>query len=398
MFASFHAKPNAEQREIQNNQAGLARFRTFYNFADELIPMQAEDMKCIVRLANGDYKPGLTLLGFKPRDSIPFFHSIQGPYIIYPNDKIVQGSTMAFAQLHAAMLRKNVVAIGEVQHRAYLQSRLVAVYPLEKSSIEEETGKPAGMLVLKLPFEDDIRTIAQDEASKQVELTVNDDNKVSSHDGGKPELTEPVSSVQFERDGESVFESVALQELVTAAMKMIARLTVNKDADLVVVPNDAMDDFYSYLKSVALDLPHEKVGRLEIDESILSSKAINAIDNFFSLLPEDRPARKKSTAGSKRARELPSDPTGIDWKSLYEEDKLTLCKNEELKACLRSLGKNDVLQGIASVVFRFLTKHFRSGERLSGTKRDLVNRLKCRLRKEYTGSCDVKEEKDLLEV
>jgi Ku70/Ku80 beta-barrel domain len=348
MFASFNAKPNVEQREIQNNQSGLARFRSFYYFIDELIPMQSEDMKRILKLANGEYEPGLTILGFKPRDSIPFYHSIHLQLIIYPNDKIIQGSTTAFAQLHAAMLRKNVLAIGEVQFRKYLQSRLVAIYPLKKTSNDEETGKPAGMLVMTLPFEDDIRAIAPDEASKEFDrlkveqINATDENKALSHDGLNSDLPEHVSSVEFTEDDKSFLGSVASQELVAAAMKLIARLTVNKDAELIDVPNVALDDFYSYLKSVALDLPHEKVGRLEkMDASMLSSKANNAIENFISLLPDDLPPQKKSTARPKRARDLPPDPTGIDWKSLYEAEKLASCKNDDLKACLRSLGKSD---------------------------------------------------------
>lgn len=342
MFASFHARPNAEQREIQNNQPGLARFRSFYHFIDELIPMQSEDMKTILKFANGGYEPGLTILGFKPQGSIPFFHSIHNSLIIYPNDKEVQGSRVAFAQLHAAMVRKNVIAIGEVQHRGYWQSRLVAVHPLEKSSDEEDSGKPAGMLVTQLPFEDDFRAIAPDEASKEVErlkaaqIHSGDDSKVPSN----TEVPDQFASEKVTEDDKLILGNVASEELVAAAAKMITRLTVNKSSDLVDVPNDAMEDFFSYLKSVALDLPRETIDRGEkIDSSMLSSKAKNAIQKFISLLPNDLPPQEKPSTGRKRVKDLPPDSTGIDWKTLYETNKLDSCKNVELKACLRSYGE-----------------------------------------------------------
>lgn len=344
MFASFHAKPNVEQREMQNSQPGLARFRSFYHFIDELIPMQSEDMKTILKFANGGYEPGLTILGFKPQGSIPFFHSIHIPLIIYPNDKEVQGSRVAFARLHAAMVRKKMLAIGEVQHRGYWQSRLVAVYPLEKSSDEEDSGKPAGMLVTKLPFEDDFRTIAPDEASKEAErlkaslIHSVDDNKVQSN----TEVPNQFASEEVTEDDQLTLGNVASEELVAAAVKMITRLTVNKSSDLVDVPNDAMEEFFSYLKSVAFDLPRETIDRGgKIDSSRLPSKAKNAIEKFISLLPNDLPPQKKPSTGRKRVKDLPPDSTGIDWKTLYETDKLDSCKNVELKACLRSYGEYD---------------------------------------------------------
>ncbi|KAG7369125.1 Ku70/Ku80 beta-barrel domain containing protein [Nitzschia inconspicua] len=378
MFACFHAKPTAEQREIQKQQPGLARFRSFYYFVDELIPMQLEDSRQILKYANGGYDPGLTILGFKPRDSIPFFHSIHLPLIIYPNDDQVQGSSAAFAQLHAAMLRKNVVAVGEAHHRQSWQSRLVAVFPIEKSPSDEEMGRPAGMLVVKLPFEDDIRAIAPDEASKELEMLkarenhhTGDNKKVLSSDAVILEPPDLVGSAGNNTSEHFYLGSIATEDLVEAAMKMVSKLTVNKRSALVDVSNDAMDDFYSYLKSVALDLPREKNGRREkIDESMLPSKAKMAIQRFFQLLPEDVPPQKPM-AGKKRTKDLPPDETGIDWKMLFETDKLSSCKNNELKACLRSLG-----------------------EKSTGAKTELVHRLRTRLQKEYAESNAVKNEKD----
>lgn len=285
-------------------------------------------------------------MGFKPRDAVPSFHSIHFPLIIYPNDKEVQGSTAAFAQLHAAMLRNNVVAIGEAHHREHWQSRLVAIFPLQKTPSDEDSGKPAGMLVVKLPFEDDIRAIAPDEASNELEMLKSrsqmiDDKRVSSNGTILSEHPEPIDSAGDVRHNDRFSGSIAAEELVAAATKMVAKMTVNRNSDLVDVSNDSMENFYSYLKSVALDLPRERVKHGDkVYASMLPSKTLAAIESFFLLLPEDATPQKTGSDRRKRTKDLPPDETGIDWKTLYEADKLASCKNEELKACLRSFGKS----------------------------------------------------------
>ena len=92
---------------------GKQRIREYAEFGGELIPITLEDKAELTKQANGYRESGgLTLLGFKDKNSIPFYHTLSKAYFIYPDDEIVQGSRRAFIQLHAAMLRKNVVAIG----------------------------------------------------------------------------------------------------------------------------------------------------------------------------------------------------------------------------------------------------------------------------------------------
>ena len=100
--------------------APVAEIRYFAPFACERVPMTKEDVLEIKRSSNAD--PGgasLILLGFKPVGSIPAAHTLENSYLVYPNDEKVVGSTVAFANLHAAMLRKKVLAIGELLTRGF---------------------------------------------------------------------------------------------------------------------------------------------------------------------------------------------------------------------------------------------------------------------------------------
>ncbi|KAL3919687.1 MAG: hypothetical protein SGILL_003632 [Bacillariaceae sp.] len=376
-LARFRTGLGVAEREEQEqaNEEAMKRVRQFYHFVDRNIPMSPDDMKSVIAMANGGYKPGLTILGFKPRDSIPFFHSIAAPYIIYPSDADVQGSVDAFARLHASMIRKNVLAIGEVLFRGNWQSRLVAISPLEKSAEEEEAGKPAGMLVSLLPFEDDIRAIVPDEASRELERKVKNaaDDLAMNIENEDPKVKE-----EDEQDGhgllrgesDSVDGNIASEELVNAAVKMINRRTFRSngvDGFGFGLENEVVDTFYSYLKNVALDL-HPTV---EPNEVHLSSKAKRAVENFFTLLPKDVEVTKK-TSSRKRSKDLPPDETGIDWKHLFDTDKLQTCKNDELKARLRSLGLP-----------------------LAGAKKELVAKVKESIFQEYAKSSKVKKEEPM---
>jgi ATP-dependent DNA helicase 2 subunit 1 len=347
-LATFRTGLGVTEREEQeqHNQAAVQRIRQFHHFVNTDIPISQEDMKSILTMANGGYKPGLTILGFKPRHSIPFFHSIAAPYLIYPSDADVQGSVDAFARLHASMLRKNVLAIGEVLFREYWQSSLVALSPLEKSTEEREAGKPAGMLVTLLPFEDDLRAIVPDEASKELDRrkSVKELSMDLHLNNCKGEATVKEEEDDQEDNHGLLLEkssldegNIASEELVEAAIKMISRRTFKSDGDEGFgfgLENEMVEDFYAYLKNVALDLPHAVMEPTKVH---LPTKAKKAVENFFSLLPDDVP-KKKATTSRKRAKELPPDETGIDWKHLFDTDNIQTCKNDELKARLRSRG------------------------------------------------------------
>ena len=109
------------------------RIRKFFEFGGETVPFSEEDKLAIKKQCNANPNfPSLILLGFKPAASIPFYHLLKNPYLVYPNDEACRGSADAFAHLHASMLRKKVVGVGELLYRVGAISFLVALFPVEE--------------------------------------------------------------------------------------------------------------------------------------------------------------------------------------------------------------------------------------------------------------------------
>ena len=352
--AKFWTKPTAEQREHQRSQPGLQRFRQFFNFANELIPITADDMKKMNQNANGGYAPGLTILGFKPMDSIPSHHSISKTYVIYPSDAEVRGSENAFMHLHAAMLRKNVLAVGEALNRESAQSRLVSIYPFE-----ETDHLPPGMYVKSLPFEDDMRKIVPDAASMEFDLQQKQQKSSAtkchsdgqtypdSHGSNKEigvnreESNEIISNaILFSESGnrKHLTDNIISEELTTAAINLMKRQSISSAVIGADFENAALTEFYSYLKSVAFSSTKEENNY----DTIVNKDAVlkiagEEIAAFRSCLPIDV-ERPKVSASRKRIRKTVPDDSGIDWIELYRIDEIGMCKVDQLKKYLRSVG------------------------------------------------------------
>lgn len=286
--------------------------RKFFEFGGEHVPISEEDKATIKKQCNAcpDF-PGLILLGFKPADSIPCHHILKSPYFVYPNDDTCRGSADAFAHLHTSMLRKNVVGIGEFLYRTTAFSFLVAFFPLEEELVteEDEDGRPytrqvrpPGMRVVRVPFEDEVRAIASDDATETFQSTGVD---------------------------------VAPEELVEAAVKLVEKQTINAELG-EDFQNPAVENYWDYVESVALG-EGKKAGRkfdTEIDKDAVLKHAGAEIETFSALLPEDIIPEKK-----RKARAIEPDDTGIDWETVYAEGNLSKCRVPELKKKLGAHGE-----------------------------------------------------------
>jgi hypothetical protein len=316
--ARFWTKPDAEQREIQNNQPALKRFRQFFNFAGELVPITKDDSQTMLKNSNGGFEPGLTILGFKPRDAIPSYHCVSTTYLIFPNDTEIKGSRKGFLSLYRAMVRKNVLAVGEVLHRETLQSRLVAIYPLD----EDDENSP-GMYVMQLPFEDDIRAVAPDEASMEFDRLAGKSGVKNEDDPETATSSNDVEILDHDNNDENLTGNIASEELVDAAIKLMCKQNLNEHELGVDYENAALSEFYSYLKSVAFDAPKE----INNYDTIIPAEGIlkiakAEIDAFNASLPIDIEKPKAET--KKRVRKIAPDDSGIDWKELYNRDEIDL--------------------------------------------------------------------------
>ena len=363
--AKFWTKPTTEQRELQRSQPGMQRFRQFFNLANELILVTPEDLEAMNKDANGGYASGLTILGFKSRDSIPFYHTISKTFLIYPNDADVKGSENAFMNLHAAMLRKNVLAVGEALLRESSQSRLVAIYPFV-----ETDHLPPGMYVNYLPFEDDMRSVVPDAAS--IEFHEQKQRRTRKFDGCElPHSNRPESNndagIKQEESNEVKYDDVLFSqnddqniatgiissaELVNAAINLIGRQSISSAEIGEDFENAALIEFFSYLKSIAFDtIKEENNYDTLVNRDVISKIAGEQIRAFDSLLPMDTKQPKGSTS-RKRTRKIVPDDSGIDWIELYRTDEIESCTIHSLKKYLRSVGlpisgrKDDLVQRV----------------------------------------------------
>ena len=333
---------------------GKQRIREFVSFGGELIPLSAEDRSELTKQANA-YKEqgGLTLLGFKDKNSIPFYHTLSKAYLIYPDDEVIQGSRKAFMHLHAAMLRKSVVGIGEVLMRVQFKSRLAVIVPVEEEFENEDEGgrqlRAPGMMVKILPFEDDLRSLEPCAAMMEVA----EQSKRVTADEMDLDPTASSSAVKLEEEDASERNNIASEDAVSAAMNLIRHQTMEGRVIGEDFENAQLSRFINYLEAVALEIPNtanEQEYDIEVDENEVRELVGDHIQAFLNVLPEDEVKVKGKRQPKKR--KLEPDDSGVDWERLYVENSISTCKVDELKTYLKS-----------------------EGERSTGKKADLVCRV-----------------------
>lgn len=161
--------------------------------------------------------------------------------------------------------------------------------------------------------------------------------------------------------------NIASEELITTAMNLMSRQTISSAEIGEDFENAALTEFYSYLKSVAFDIPKEENNYDTIvNKDAILTIAEEEINAFRSCLPIDI-ERPKESASRKRIRKIVPDDSGIDWIELYRTSEIEACKVDQLKKYLRSAGLPT-----------------------SGRKGELVDRVMKSLEEKYTGKNDVK--------
>ena len=325
-------------------------------------PTDTQEMKMMgCQLKN----PGLIVLGFKPLNSIPSYHRLKQTFLIYPSDDDVTGSTVAFARLHASMLRKSVLAIGQFWLRQSWEWRYCAIRPLPPQP--DENGN--GMLVVPLPFRDDLRTVEPDAASRELANQRQAGASPSSFAAGlelksastsssnlpsslsttvkqeQPLLIGEIGNIKNDDDNEEDDGSkgnIASEELVQAMISLMAKLDLTRQeiglGDLIL-QNPAMINFHNYLSSIAFGIRHEKVENYllrpsEEEQKGQMEKVRNEVEDIIGKLPGDAEKPKAS-----RKRALVPDTSGLDWDDLLKTGKIKTCKVDQLKSYLRSVGE-----------------------------------------------------------
>lgn len=291
------------------------RLRNFVEFAGHDVAFSLSDKVDTKKQCNANQDfASLILLGFKRETAVPFYHSVEKSYFAYPSDA---ASADAFAHLHQNMLRRGVIAVGELLTRVTATSRLVVLRPLQEVVEMVEGGmmqqsRPPGMLVTDIPFEDEMRAIEPDVATKTWEETGYD---------------------------------LAAQDMIKAAMNLVQKQTlvgveIGEDFE-----NAAMCRFWNYVEHVALDegLRADKPYDTEIDKGEVLKHAGEEIDEFVALLPDDIKPEQ-----APRKRKIEPDDSGVDWGKVYMGGAVSRCKVADLKKKLKSVG--ELVSGNKSVV------------------------------------------------
>jgi hypothetical protein len=236
------------------------------------------------------------------------------------------------------------------------------------------------MLVVLLPFRDDLRTVEPDAASlefanRQQVASMSSTSKSESKslvsalpsDAKTAAIKqEPVSfddmraivNDQGEEDDGSQ-GNIATEDLILSMMKLMSKLKLEEEEVVLgnlLLQNPSLVDFHNYLTSIAFGVSHRKVENSLLrptkeDEKKLTDKIRKEVEDIISKLPANV---EKTKALRKRTKELVPDTSGLDWEDLLTTGKIKTCKIDELKSYLRSVGesltgrKDDLLLRVSS--------------------------------------------------
>ena len=310
------------------------RFRTYVLFGGEKIPITLDEKNTLKRAANANPEfASLILLGFRPAEELPpLHHTLEQAYFCHPSDERTSGSLAAFAHLHASMLRKNVLAVGELLTRATAVSRLVVMLPLAAETAEQDDNtevlqRPPGIMIVPLPFEEEVRAIGADAA---------------------------VDSIR--QDG----VDLASNEVVEAAARLVEKQTIQNFEVGESLENARHTKYWDYVEHVALEQPLSADQRqfdTILDPEVMRKVVGVEADAFAACLPDDAKPEPKM----KKRKLDPYDESSSDtWEFVYLQGRLDDCTNATLQKKLHSYG-----------------------EKKTGKKQDLIDRLLPHLQAEF---------------
>jgi Ku70/Ku80 beta-barrel domain len=380
-IARFSGSNTVEERQRQQAMPVKKLVRKFYQFVNEPVRMELSETQQMKTMGCRLKNPGLIIMGFKPIESIPSYHRVKHSFLIYPTDDDVEGSTTAFARLHSAMIRKNVLAVGQYWLRQSWEWRYCAIRPLPSSS----EGRLNGIVVVPLPFRDDLRSVEPDAASR--ELDAQQDNGCTTMLPTAPgsafapsptasptmdpttyikqelSITDDAGTMITGDDDDGTKGNIAPEELVNAAMNLMSKMDLTEEGIVLgdsLLENPAMLDFYDYLSCIAFGLPRSKIENhllrpTDEDKKKLKFKVKAEVDDFLAKLPVNA---EKPKGSRKRMKDLVPDSSGLDWDDLLQTGEISTCKIDQLKSYLRSVG--ETLSGRKDELVSRVTSHLLS--------------------------------------
>jgi ATP-dependent DNA helicase 2 subunit 1 len=145
-------KINGQGEVLYDQQIG-----TYFPLGGEKVKLTKEDVKKIKSIE----RPGITLLGFKPRHLIKPYHNFRTSYFLYPDEEHVSGSSQFFDALINELTETEMVGIVKVMSRQSQELRFAALLPQQEHyDPESHEQSPPGFNMVVLPYADDILNYA----------------------------------------------------------------------------------------------------------------------------------------------------------------------------------------------------------------------------------------------
>lgn len=187
-------------------------------------------------------KPGLVLMGFKPRSYLKRYYHVKPSQFIYPDESSVTGSTVAFAALLKKCIDRQVSPICKFVPRRNAAPRFVALLPQQEEIDDHniQISSP-GFHVIFLPFADDMRKLQyptdyakanQDQIDKAKEIVKKLKIKYSPESFENPVLQKHwrnIEALALDRDAPEDFVDYTLPDVEAMDRRLGERATQFKD-------------------------------------------------------------------------------------------------------------------------------------------------------------------------
>uniref|UniRef100_A0A1I7Y5V8 Ku domain-containing protein n=1 Tax=Steinernema glaseri TaxID=37863 RepID=A0A1I7Y5V8_9BILA len=139
--------------------------------------------------------PGLVLLGFKPLSSFKLSHCFDGSKFVFPQEKIISGSSTVYKALLEECLEQKKYALVRATVRRNTAPRLAALVP--RRGKEGDPTIFEGFHLIDLPFSDDKRDLTAPMTKEDIVDIGPSDNQINLAKGFIKKLTSSYSADSF---------------------------------------------------------------------------------------------------------------------------------------------------------------------------------------------------------
>jgi len=257
-------------------------------------------------------KPGLYLMGFKPKARLKLQYNVKNSKFLRPDETVIEGSSALFNALLARLAAREQVAICRLVARYNSPPDFVGLIPQIEKVVDGVTT-PGGFHMVYIPYADDMRKLPYDSEAPK-----------------------------------------ASGEQIGAMKDIIRKLASEKFPALDKYENYSLAKFHKYIEAMVFNRDEAVVtDTMEMDTAGMEQKAGPEIAAFTELVypPEYDPSAKPKPASKRKAKDdsgggaakkpkkEPLDVSGLDVKGMVAAGTLKKLKVTEIRAILSSIGQ-----------------------------------------------------------